>query len=107
MASRAAGHCERTWPCSLPELGEGAASSDRATIFEAVRCAFAMIASEGAAIVVLDDLQWSDGATLELLAAVGPTLEEIPMLGRELTPEQQCYVVDVICRWIDRELTGD
>jgi hypothetical protein len=64
----------------LPELGEGAASSDRATIFEAVRCAFAMIASEGAAIVVLDDLQWSDGATLELLAAVGPTLEEIPML---------------------------
>jgi predicted ATPase len=30
----------------LPELGEGAASSDRATIFEAVRCAFAMIAAE-------------------------------------------------------------
>jgi hypothetical protein len=27
--------------------------------------------------------------------------------GRELTPEQQRYVVDVICRWIDRELTGD
>jgi hypothetical protein len=27
--------------------------------------------------------------------------------GRELTPEQQGYVVDVICRWIDRELAGD
>jgi hypothetical protein len=31
---------------------------------------------------------------------------ELPK-GRELTPEQQCYVVDVICRWIDRELAGD
>ena len=24
--------------------------------------------------------------------------------GRELTPEQQAYAVDVICRWIEREL---
>jgi hypothetical protein len=31
---------------------------------------------------------------------------ELPK-GRELTPEQQRYVVDVICRWIDRELAGD
>jgi hypothetical protein len=27
--------------------------------------------------------------------------------GRELTAAQQGYVVDVICRWIDRELAGD
>jgi hypothetical protein len=26
--------------------------------------------------------------------------------GVELTPEQQEYVVDVICRWIERELEG-
>jgi hypothetical protein len=26
--------------------------------------------------------------------------------GAELTPEQQAYVVDVICRWIERELEG-
>lgn len=26
--------------------------------------------------------------------------------GAELTPEQHQYVVDVICRWIDRELEG-
>ena len=26
--------------------------------------------------------------------------------GRELTPEEQDYAVDVICRWIDRELAG-
>jgi hypothetical protein len=24
--------------------------------------------------------------------------------GRELTPDEQAYVVDVICRWIDREV---
>jgi hypothetical protein len=27
--------------------------------------------------------------------------------GHELTEEQHGYVVDVICRWIDRELEGD
>jgi hypothetical protein len=26
--------------------------------------------------------------------------------GRELTPEEQGYVVDVISRWIERELAG-
>jgi DNA-binding CsgD family transcriptional regulator len=64
----------------LPELGEQAGASDRATIFEAVRCALAAVAGDGPVIVLLDDLQWSDGATLELLAALGPTLDEVPML---------------------------
>jgi predicted ATPase len=64
----------------LPELGEQAPASDRATIFEAVRCALAAVAGEGPVIVVLDDLQWSDGATLELLAGLRPTLDEMPML---------------------------
>ena len=26
--------------------------------------------------------------------------------GRELTPSEQSYVVDVICRWIERQLAG-
>ena len=30
---------------------------------------------------------------------------EIPR-GRELTAEEQSYVVDVICRWIERELAS-
>jgi DNA-binding NarL/FixJ family response regulator len=64
----------------LPELGEPAEDSDRATIFEAVRCAFARIAAYGPATVVLDDLQWSDEATLELLAALASPLREIPLL---------------------------
>lgn len=64
----------------LPELGEAAAESDRATIFEAVRCAFARLAEQRPAILVLDDLQWSDEATLELLAALAAPLREMPVL---------------------------
>ena len=32
------------------------------------------------AVVLLDDLQWSDGATLELLAALAAPLRELPLL---------------------------
>lgn len=64
----------------LPELGEPAEDSDRSTIFEAVRCAFAHLAGDGPATIILDDLQWSDEATLELLAALAPSLREIPVL---------------------------
>ena len=61
----------------LPELGEPAANGDRATIFEAVRRAFEAI---GPALVLLDDLQWSDEATLALLGGLAPALEELPLL---------------------------
>ncbi|HXR61449.1 MAG TPA: AAA family ATPase, partial [Solirubrobacterales bacterium] len=64
----------------LPELGEAAADSDRATIFEAVRCAFAHLSAEEPVTVVLDDLQWSDETTLELLAALSEPLAEMPVL---------------------------
>jgi DNA-binding CsgD family transcriptional regulator len=64
----------------LPELGEPAAESDRATIFEAIRCAFAHLCAAQAAVVVLDDLQWSDETTLELLAALASPLQEMPVL---------------------------
>ncbi|HEU5253408.1 MAG TPA: AAA family ATPase [Solirubrobacterales bacterium] len=64
----------------LPELGEAAAESERATIFEAVRCAFAHLSAEQPTVVVLDDLQWSDDTTLELLAALAEPLREMPVL---------------------------
>jgi DNA-binding NarL/FixJ family response regulator len=64
----------------LPELGEPAGDSDRATIFEAIRCALAHLAEPGPLLVVLDDLQWSDEATIELLAALASPLREIPVL---------------------------
>jgi DNA-binding NarL/FixJ family response regulator len=64
----------------LPELGEPAGESDRSTIFEAVRCAFAHLAATQPALVILDDLQWSDQATLELLAALASPLREMPIV---------------------------
>jgi DNA-binding NarL/FixJ family response regulator len=64
----------------LPELGKAAGESERATIFEAVRCAFAHLSAEQPAVVVLDDLQWSDDTTLELLAALAAPLREMPVL---------------------------
>ena len=64
----------------LPELGEPVAESDRPTLFEAIRCALAHVAGERFAVVVLDDLQWSDETTLELLAALASPLQETPVL---------------------------
>lgn len=64
----------------LPELGKAAEESERATIFEAVRCALAHLSAELPAVIVLDDLQWSDDTTLELLAALAAPLREMPVL---------------------------
>src|SRR3954470_12104471 len=63
----------------LPELGEQAPATDRATLFEALRCALATAASDGHALVVLDDLHWSDEVTIELLAALAGPLREMPV----------------------------
>jgi DNA-binding NarL/FixJ family response regulator len=64
----------------LPELGEPAAESDRSTIFEAIRCAFAHLTDATPALVILDDLQWSDQASLELLAALASPIREMPIV---------------------------
>jgi len=64
----------------LPELGEPADAGGRATLFEAVRWAFAQAAAEQPLLVVLDDLQWSDDATLELLPALADALAGLSIL---------------------------
>jgi DNA-binding NarL/FixJ family response regulator len=64
----------------LPELGEPASASDAATVSEAVRGAFAHLAREQTVLLLLDDLHWSDDATLELLAALAEPLAALPML---------------------------
>ena len=64
----------------LPELGPAADESDQPTLVEAIRCALAAVASRRPAAMLLDDLQWSDAATLELLAALAAPLRELPML---------------------------
>src|SRR5690242_10471366 len=60
----------------MPELGP-AEECDRATLFEAILATLEALAP---AIVLLDDLQWSDAATLELLAALAPRAQELPLL---------------------------
>ena len=92
----------------LPELGEAAAESDQATIIEAVRCAFAELAADGPAIVILDDLQWADEASLELLAALAPALGELPVLVIA-THRLEGLPRDHMLRWLRNELrrSGD
>ncbi len=64
----------------LPELGESAIASDRPTLFEAIRCAVAHLAHDRLVLMVLDDLHWSDEATLELLSALTEPLGELSLL---------------------------
>ena len=64
----------------LPELGEPATQSDRPTLFEAVRAALGHVARDETTVVVLDDLQWSDEATLELLPALAESVSELQLL---------------------------
>jgi DNA-binding NarL/FixJ family response regulator len=87
----------------LPELGEPAAESDRSTIFEAVRCAFAALAGDGPAVVILDDLQWSDDASLELLAALASPLREMPVLAIAAY-RSDGLPRDHMLRWLRNEL---
>ncbi|CAN5205929.1 helix-turn-helix transcriptional regulator [soil metagenome] len=58
----------------LPELGPAPGDADQATLREALRCALVVIARERGVLLALDDLQWADAATLELLTELGPTL---------------------------------
>jgi DNA-binding CsgD family transcriptional regulator len=64
----------------LPELGDARPTDDRATLFEAIRCGLIAIVADRPAAILLDDLQWSDEATLELLATLAPGLSELPLL---------------------------
>src|SRR6478735_8653395 len=64
----------------LPALGAPAAASDRATLVEAVLSALAQLAADRPVLLVLDDLHWSDEATLELLSALAEPLGELSVL---------------------------
>src|ERR1700742_4574479 len=64
----------------LPELGPAGEEVDTMTLRESLRAAFAAVADDAGALVVLDDLQWSDAANLEFLAEIAPTLDGVPLL---------------------------
>lgn len=64
----------------LPELGPAPEGGDRATLFEAIRCVFDSIARRQPAALFLDDLQWADNTTLDLLPALASSLEGARLL---------------------------
>ncbi len=64
----------------LPELGAAPDQSDRATLGEALRCAFETMARHEPTAIFLDDLQWADNATLELLPSLTVALSQIHLL---------------------------
>jgi DNA-binding CsgD family transcriptional regulator/tetratricopeptide (TPR) repeat protein len=64
----------------LPELGPAPEATDRETLFEAVRRAFATISTHEPTVVFVDDLQWADAATLEVLPSLAEAAEEWPLL---------------------------
>ena len=76
----------------LPELGDARPTQDRATLFEAIRCALVTMVARRPAAVLLDDLQWSDETTLELLGALAPGFSEMPLLV------VACYRSDEVSR---------
>ncbi len=64
----------------VPELGSPQASADAGTLVEALHSAFTIMARQRPTVVVLDDLQCADHATLELLSSLAPRLVDIPLL---------------------------
>jgi DNA-binding CsgD family transcriptional regulator len=64
----------------LPELGPRPSETDQATLFEAVSNLFDQIAVREPLVVFLDDLQWVDGATAELLLHLDRVLRRAPVL---------------------------
>lgn len=67
-------------PLLLPELGSPPEHSDPAVLVEAIGHAFTAIARAAPAVLVLDDLQWADNATLELLPALAGALAQERLL---------------------------
>jgi DNA-binding SARP family transcriptional activator len=75
-------NCEALERLLHPSSDEGAAVSPgfRFELHEAVRRALSLAAADHRLVVVLDDLQWADEASLELLAHLSRTVEQEPIL---------------------------
>jgi ATP/maltotriose-dependent transcriptional regulator MalT len=64
----------------LSELGPPPHQTDPAVLVEAICQALATIARDAPAVLVLDDLQWADNATLELVPILASTLAQERLL---------------------------
>lgn len=63
----------------LPELGAAPAPADKASLFESIRCVLEAAGQQQPTVVLLDDLQWADAATLDLLPALAGWVEDMPL----------------------------
>ena len=63
----------------LPELGTPPDPGDSAMLFEAIRLALVHAATDGPVTVFLDDLQWADHGTLDLLPPLARSVEREPV----------------------------
>jgi len=64
----------------LPELGAPAENTDRQMLVEGISNTLANAAKEHPTAILLDDLQWADDATLELLPALSDRLQNESLL---------------------------
>ena len=64
----------------LPELGTPAEDADHATLVEAIGSVLAASAKKQPCAVLLDDIQWTDNATMELLPALADRLRNEAVL---------------------------
>lgn len=107
----------------LPELGVPAPDTGPAALVEALRRAFAAMASTGPVAVLLDDLHWAGEATMQLLPSLASELREVPLLlviaARDEVPadtqrlrrlraqlRRVCDVVELPLQPLDREHTA-
>jgi DNA-binding CsgD family transcriptional regulator/tetratricopeptide (TPR) repeat protein len=74
------GPLRRQLAALLPELADGQESAEREALVEAIGRAFEIVAAVQPTVVFLDDLQWADAATLELMSSLAASSEEWPLL---------------------------
>ena len=65
----------------LPELGPAMPAANAAVLGEAICQALAAIARQTPTALILDDLQWADNATLELLPLLAGALRPLVVVG--------------------------
>jgi predicted ATPase len=65
---------------AVPELATGAGAASRAGLFEHVLDYFADVSSVAPVAILLDDLQWADTASVDLLRALARELANLPVL---------------------------
>src|SRR5260221_9083676 len=64
----------------LPELGKQQEPGDQQSLLAALHCAFRSVANHAPTILLVDDLQWADNATLEFLPTLAEITQSVPLL---------------------------